>query len=148
MKKPGYLLLFIILSIVFTGCSLKESPEKAVNHIIETYNTKNIIEFWERSLPEDRFAVSKSMINNISNTDLFTLMGFALNRDNVTADNITAEEYFYAMFKLVLGSKEMELKNLEKINDNKYNANILVGEKQAVIPLIRENGRWYMKMEN
>ena len=41
----------------------------------------------------------------------------------------------------------MELKSLDKIDDNTYTATILIGEKQAVMPLRKENDKWYMQVE-
>lgn len=145
-----YILVFlhiIIFSLILSGCSKTDTPEKAVNEIIEAYNTKNIEVFWDRTMPSDKYAISKNMLENIENRDLFEMMGYVLEKDNVTPDNITAEEYLYGTFKVILGDKEMELKSLEKIDDNTYTATILIGEKQAVMPLRKENDKWYMQVE-
>ena len=98
-------------------------------------------------MPSDKYAISKNMLENIENRDLFEMMGYVLEKDNVTPDNITAEEYLYGTFKVILGDNEMELKSLDKIDDNTYTATILIGEKQAVMPLRKENDKWYMQVE-
>ena len=75
------------------------------------------------------------------------MLGYALDKDNMTAENISAEEYLYGIFKVVLGDKSMELINVEQIDENTYNANIRLGEKIAIMPLVLVNNKWYMKIQ-
>ncbi len=142
-----YVILVLLISSFLTACSKNDTPDKAVNEIITAYNNADIETLWNRTLPSNRFAVSKNMIENIDNRDLFDMMGFALNKDNATVDNFTAEEFLYGTFRVILGDKEMELNNIEKVNDNTYTANIKIGEKTAVMPLRKENNMWYMQIE-
>ena len=41
----------------------------------------------------------------------------------------------------------MELINVERIDENTYNANIRLGEKIAIMPLVLVNNKWYMKIQ-
>ena len=132
---------------MLSGCFNKNSPEYAVNEIIKYYNNGDFMSFWNMVLPEERYAVSSNMVANIENYDLFSLMAYALNKDNVTPDNLSSEEYLYGSFKIILGDKDMELVSLEKIDDTTYTADVKLGEKYAVIPLKLFEGRWYMKIE-
>ena len=98
-------------------------------------------------VPEDRYAVSSNMAANIDNYDLFSIMAYALNKENITPDNLSSEEYLFGSFKIILGDKDMELVSLEKIDDTTYSASVKLGEKYAVIPLKRVDSRWYMKIK-
>lgn len=142
-------LLLICISFLLFSCSSNQSdtPEKAVSEIISCYNNDDINCLWNRIDPKDKYTVSKNMINNINNNDLFILMGYALNKDNLTIDNITAEEYLFASFKIILGDRDMELSDIDKIDETTYSANIKVGEKTAVMPLKLIDNKWYMKLK-
>ena len=52
-------------------------------------------------LPEERYTVSSYMAANIDNYDLFNIMSYALNKDNITPDNLSSEEYLYGSFKII-----------------------------------------------
>lgn len=145
-----YTLLIICINfILLSACMNKQedTPEKAVSEIISCYNNNDIDCFWQRIAPNDKFFVSKNMVDNINNDDLFTLMGYALNKDNLTINNITAEEYLFGSFKVILGDKDMELDKLEKIGETTCFANIKVGEKTAVMPVTFIDNKWYMNIK-
>lgn len=137
----------IILFLVFSGCSNKNSPEYAVNEIIKYYNNGDVLSFWNMVVPEEKYAVSSNMAANIDNYDLFSIMAYALNKDNITPDNLSSEEYLYGSFKIILGDKDMEFVSLEKIDDTTYYGSVKLGEKYAVIPLKLVDGKWYMKIK-
>lgn len=144
------LLIFFLLSLQFLvvlGCSDRNSPEYAVNEIIKYYNNGDTVSFWNMVVPEERYAVSSNMAANIDNYDLFSIMSYALNKDNITPDNLSSEEYLYGSFKIILGDKDMEFVSIEEIDDTTYSANVKLGEKYAVIPLKLVDGRWYMKIK-
>lgn len=150
MKIKILYFLFICMNIILlASCSEKkyENPEHAAEEIITYYNTGDIHNFWARTLPKDRYAISKNMVENINNQDLFVMMGYALDKDNMTADNISAEEYLYGIFKVILGDRSMELINVEMIDENTYIANIRLGEKTAVMPLKLLNDKWYIQLQ-
>lgn len=143
------LLIFFLLSLQFLvvlGCSDRNSPEYAVNEIIKYYNNGDAVSFWDMVVPEERYAVSSNMAANIDNYDLFSIMAYALNKDNITPDNLSSEEYLYGSFKIILGDKDMEFVSIEEIDDTTYSANVKLGEKYAVIPLKLVDGKWYMKI--
>ena len=98
MKRIILLLIISFTFVFLSGCKNNnkniDTPEKAVNEIISCYNNGDFNCMWQRVLPKDKYAVSQNIINNINNNDLFILMGYALNKDNLTSDNITSEEYF------------------------------------------------------
>ena len=137
----------IILFLVFSGCSNKNSPEYAVNEIIKYYNNGDVLSFWNMVVPEEKYAVSSNMAANIDNYDLFSIMAYALNKDNITPDNLSSEDYLYGSFKIILGDKDMEFVSLEKIDDTTYYGSVKLGEKYAVIPLKLVDGKWYMKIK-
>lgn len=145
-KKLFLCFLLITQFLIVSGCSNKNSPEHAVNEIIEFYNNGDIPAFWNMVLPEERYTVSSYMAANIDNYDLFNIMSYALNKDNITPDNLSSEEYLYGSFKIILGDKDMEFISMEKIDDTTYYVDVKLGEKYAVIPLKLANGRWYMKI--
>lgn len=143
------LLIFFLLSLQFLvvlGCSDRNSPEYAVNEIIKYYNNGDAVSFWNMVVPEERYAVSSNMAANIDNYDLFSIMSYALKKDNITPDNLSSEEYLYGSFKIILGDKDMEFVSIEEIDDTTYSANVKLGEKYAVIPLKLVDGKWYMKI--
>lgn len=143
------LLIFFLLSLQFLvvlGCSDRNSPEYAVNEIIKYYNNGDAVSFWNMVVPEERYAVSSNMAANIDNYDLFSIMAYALNKDNISPDNLSSEEYLYGSFKIILGDKDMEFVSIEEIDDTTYSANVKLGEKYAVIPLKLVDGKWYMKI--
>lgn len=143
------LLIFFLLSLQFLvvlGCSDRNSPEYAVNEIIKYYNNGDALSFWNMVVPEERYAVSSNMAANIDNYDLFSIMAYALNKDNISPDNLSSEEYLYGSFKIILGDKDMEFVSIEEIDDTTYSANVKLGEKYAVIPLKLVDGKWYMKI--
>lgn len=143
------LLIFFLLSLQFLvvlGCSDRNSPEYAVNEIIKYYNNGDAVSFWNMVVPEERYAVSSNMAANIENYDLFSIMSYALKKDNITPDNLSSEEYLYGSFKIILGDKDMEFVSIEEIDDTTYSANVKLGEKYAVIPLKLVDGKWYMKI--
>lgn len=146
-KKIFLSFLLIILFLVFSGCSNKNSPEHAVNEIINYYNNGDVSSFWNMVVPEEKYAVSSNMAANIDNYDLFSIMAYALNKDNITPDNLSSEEYLYGSFKIILGDKDMELVSLEKMDDTTYYASVKLGEKYAVIPLKCIDSKWYMKIK-
>lgn len=146
-KKIFLSFLLIILFLVFSGCSNKNSPEHAVNEIINYYNNGDVSSFWNMVVPEEKYAVSSNMAANIDNYDLFSIMAYALNKDNITPDNLSSEEYLYGSFKIILGDKDMELVSLEKMDDTTYYASVKLGEKYAVIPLMCIDSKWYMKIK-
>lgn len=144
------LLIFFLLSLQFLvvlGCSDRNSPEYAVNEIIKYYNNGDAVSFWNMVVPEERYAVSSNMAANIENYDLFSIMSYALKKDNISSDNLSSEEYLYGSFKIILGDKDMEFVSIEEIDDTTYSANVKLGEKYAVIPLKLVDGRWYMKIK-
>lgn len=147
--KIIYFLMMCMGILLAAGCEkdMRESPEHAVEEIIYYYNNGEIHNFWNRILPQDRYSVSKNMIENIYNQDLYVMLGYFLDKDNMTVDNISAEEYLYGIFKVVLGDKSMELINVERIDDNTYTANIRLGEKTAIMPVKFYNDRWYMQLQ-
>lgn len=143
------LLVFFLLSLQFLvvlGCSDRNSPEYAVNEIIKYYNNGDAVSFWNMVVPEERYAVSSNMAANIDNYDLFSIMSYALKKDNISPDNLSSEEYLYGSFKIILGDKDMEFVSIEEIDDTTYSANVKLGEKYAVIPLKLVDGKWYMKI--
>lgn len=143
------LLIFFLLSLQFLvvlGCSDRNSPEYAVNEIIKYYNNGDAVSFWNMVVPEERYAVSSNMAANIDNYDLFSIMSYALKKDNISPDNLSSEEYLYGSFKIILGDKDMEFVSIEEIDDTTYSANVKLGEKYAVIPLKLVYGKWYMKI--
>lgn len=143
------LLIFFLLSLQFLvvlGCSDRNSPEYAVNEIIKYYNNGAAVSFWNMVVPEERYAVSSNMAANIDNYDLFSIMSYALKKDNISPDNLSSEEYLYGSFKIILGDKDMEFVSIEEIDDTTYSANVKLGEKYAVIPLKLVDGKWYMKI--
>lgn len=143
------LLIFFLLSLQFLvvlGCSDRNSPEYAVNEIIKYYNNGDALSFWNMVVPEERYAVSSNMAANIDNYDLFSIMSYALKKDNISSDNLSSEEYLYGSFKIILGDKDMEFVSIEEIDDTTYSANVKLGEKYAVIPLKLVDGKWYMKI--
>lgn len=143
------LLIFFLLSLQFLvvlGCSDRNSPEYAVNEIIKYYNNGDALSFWNMVVPEERYAVSSNMAANIDNYDLFSIMAYALKKDNISPDNLSSEEYLYGSFKIILGDKDMEFVSIEEIDDTTYSANVKLGEKYAVIPLKLVDGKWYMKI--
>lgn len=143
------LLIFFLLSLQFLvvlGCSDRNSPEYAVNEIIKYYNNGDAVSFWNMVVPEERYAVSSNMATNIDNYDLFSIMSYALKKDNISPDNLSSEEYLYGSFKIILGDKDMEFVSIEEIDDTTYSANVKLGEKYAVIPLKLVDGKWYMKI--
>lgn len=143
------LLIFFLLSLQFLvvlGCSDRNSPEYAVNEIIKYYNNGDAVSFWNMVVPEERYAVSSNMAANIDNYDLFSIMSYALKKDNISPDNLSSEEYLYGSFKIILGDKDMEFVSIEEIDDTTYSANVKLGEKYAVIPLKFVDGKWYMKI--
>lgn len=143
------LLIFFLLSLQFLvilGCSDRNSPEYAVNEIIKYYNNGDAVSFWNMVVPEERYAVSSNMAANIDNYDLFSIMSYALKKDNISPDNLSSEEYLYGSFKIILGDKDMEFVSIEEIDDTTYSANVKLGEKYAVIPLKLVDGKWYMKI--
>lgn len=143
------LLIFFLLSLQFLvvlGCSDRNSPEYAVNEIIKYYNNGDAVSFWNMVVPEERYAVSSNMAANIENYDLFSIMSYALKKDNISPDNLSSEEYLYGSFKIILGDKDMEFVSIEEIDDTTYSANVKLGEKYAVIPLKLVDGKWYMKI--
>lgn len=143
------LLIFFLLSLQFLvvlGCSDRNSPEYAVNEIIKYYNNGDALSFWNMVVPEERYAVSSNMAANIDNYDLFSIMSYALKKDNISPDNLSSEEYLYGSFKIILGDKDMEFVSIEEIDDTTYSANVKLGEKYAVIPLKLVDGKWYMKI--
>ena len=143
------LLVFFLLSLQFLvvlGCSDRNSPEYAVNEIIKYYNNGDAVSFWNMVVPEERYAVSSNMAVNIDNYDLFSIMSYALKKDNISPDNLSSEEYLYGSFKIILGDKDMEFVSIEEIDDTTYSANVKLGEKYAVIPLKLVDGKWYMKI--
>lgn len=143
------LLIFFLLSLQFLvvlGCSDRNSPEYAVNEIIKYYNNGDAVSFWNMVVPEERYAVSSNMAANIDNYDLFSIMSYALKKDNISSDNLSSEEYLYGSFKIILGDKDMEFVSIEEIDDTTYSANVKLGEKYAVIPLKLVDGKWYMKI--
>lgn len=144
------LLIFFLLSLQFLvvlGCSDRNSPEYAVNEIIKYYNNGDAVSFWNMVVPEERYAVSSNMAANIDNYDLFSIMSYALKKDNISPDNLSSEEYLYGSFKIILGDKDMEFVSIEEIDDTTYSANVKLGEKYAVIPLKLVDGKWYMKIK-
>lgn len=144
------LLIFFLLSLQFLvvlGCSDRNSPEYAVNEIIKYYNNGDAVSFWNMVVPEERYAVSSNMAANIENYDLFSIMSYALKKDNISPDNLSSEEYLYGSFKIILGDKDMEFVSIEEIDDTTYSANVKLGEKYAVIPLKLVDGKWYMKIK-
>lgn len=144
------LLIFFLLSLQFLvvlGCSDRNSPKYAVNEIIKYYNNGDAVSFWNMVVPEERYAVSSNMAANIDNYDLFSIMSYALNKDNISPDNLSSEEYLYGSFKIILGDKDMEFVSLEKIDDTTYSVSVKLGEKYAVIPLKLVDGKWYMKIK-
>lgn len=145
IRKFCYIFIFIII-FLFYGCS-SNTPEYAVNNIISAYNNKDIESFWNNILPDDRYTVSSSLISNINNQDLFYMIAPVLDKDNVSPDNISAEEYIYGSFRIILGDKDMELIKLNKISDSLYYADIKTGEKQIIMPLKYFNGSWYMSIK-
>ncbi len=146
-KKIVLSSLLSMLFLVFSGCSDKNSPEYAAHEIIKFYNNGDTLSFWNMVVPDDRYAVSSNMAANIDNYDLFSIMAYALNKENITPDNLSSEEYLFGSFKIILGDKDMELVSLEKIDDTTYSASVKLGEKYAVIPLKRVDSRWYMKIK-
>lgn len=150
MKRIILMLIISFTFVFLSGCKNNneniDTPEKAVNEIISCYNDGDFNCMWQRVLPKDKYAVSQNLINNINNNDLFILMGYALNKDNLTSDNITSEEYLYGAFKVVLGDREMELENIEQLDNTTYSANIKLGEKTAVMPFKLFNNKWYMQL--
>lgn len=150
MKRIILLLIISFTFVFLSGCKNNnkniDTPEKAVNEIISCYNDGDFNCMWQRVLPKDKYAVSQNIINNINNNDLFILMGYALNKDNLTSDNITSEEYLYGAFKVVLGDKDMKLENIEQIDNTTYSASIKLGEKTAVMPFKLFNNKWYMQL--
>ena len=143
------LLIFFLLSLQFLvvlGCSDRNSPEYTVNEIIKYYNNGDAVSFWNMVVPEERYAVSSNMAANIDNYDLFSIMSYALKKDNISPDNLSSEEYLYGSFKIILGDKDMEFVSIEEIDDTTYSANVKLGEKYAVIPLKLVDGKWYMKI--
>ena len=143
------LLIFFLLSLQFLvvlGCSDRNSPEYAVNEIIKYYNNGDAVSFFNMLVPEERYAVSSNMAANIDNYDLFSIMSYALKKDNISPDNLSSEEYLYGSFKIILGDKDMEFVSIEEIDDTTYSANVKLGEKYAVIPLKLVDGKWYMKI--
>ena len=143
------LLIFFLLSLQFLvvlGCSDRNSPEYAVNEIIKYYNNGDAVSFWNMVVPEERYAVSSNMAANIDNYDLFSIMSYALKKDNISPDNLSSEEYLYGSFKIILGDKDMEFVSIEEIDDTTYSANVKLGEKYAVIPLKLVDGKWYLKI--
>lgn len=150
MRKILFILLIFILNFyVLAGCkdNKKESPERAVSDIILCYNNEDIMCFWQHIYPKDRYSVSQNIIANINKPDLFTILGYALHKDNVTSDNISAEEYIYGSFKIILGDKEMELSEIEVIDEYNAQAVIKMGEKTAIMPVINDNGKWYIRLK-
>lgn len=144
------LLIFFLLSLQFLvvlGCSDRNSPEYAVNEIIKYYNNGDAVSFWNMVVPEERYAVSSNMAANIDNYDLFSIMSYALKKDNISPDNLSSEEYLYGSFKIILGDKDMEFVSIEEIDDTTYSANVKLGEKYAVIPLKLVDSKWYMKIK-
>ena len=126
------LLIFFLLSLQFLvvlGCSDRNSPEYAVNEIIKYYNNGDAVSFWNMVVPEERYAVSSNMAANIDNYDLFSIMSYALKKDNISPDNLSSEEYLYGSFKIILGDKDMEFVSIEEIDDTTYSANVKLGEK-------------------
>lgn len=150
MKRIILLLIISFTFIFLSGCKKNDTnidtPEKAVNEIISCYNDGDFNCMWQRVLPKDKYVVSQNLINNINNNDLFILMGYALNKDNLTSDNITSEEYLYGSFKVVLGDRDMKLENIEQIDNTTYSASIKLGEKTAVMPFKLFNNKWYMQL--
>lgn len=143
------LLVFFLLSLQFLvvlGCSDRNSPGYAVNEIIKYYNNGDAVSFWNMVVPEERYAVSSNMAANIDNYDLFSIMSYALKKDNISPDNLSSEEYLYGSFKIILGDKDMEFVSIDEIDDTTYSANVKLGEKYAVIPLKLVDGKWYMKI--
>ena len=147
-KKIFFCFIFILQFFVVSGCTSQNSPEYAINNIIKVYNSGDMLSFWEMVVPEERYIVSSNMVANIENNDLFSLLSYVLNKDNITSDNLSSEEYLYGSFKIILGDKDMELVSLEMIDESTYSANVKVGEKYAVIPLKMVEGKWYMKIKN
>lgn len=150
MKRIILLLIISFTFMFLSGCKKNDTnidtPEKAVNEIISCYNEGDFNCMWQRVLPKDKYVVSQNLINNINNNDLFILMGYALNKDNLTSDNITSEEYLYGSFKVVLGDRDMKLENIEQIDNTTYSASIKLGEKTAVMPFKLFNNKWYMQL--
>ncbi len=146
-KKVFLVITLSIQFLIFSGCSNRSSPEYTVNEIIKYYNSGDAVSFWNMVLPEDRYRVSSNMVANIKNYDLFDLMAYALNKDNISPDNLSSEEYLYGCFKIILGDKDMELVSLEEIDETTYSASVKLGEKYAVIPLKLLYGKWYMKIK-
>lgn len=145
IKKLCY--IFVLINIfLFYSCS-SNTPEHTVNNIISAYNNKNIDEFWSMILPDDRYAVSSSLISNINNQDLFYMIAPVLDKDNISSDNISAEEFIYGSFRIILGDKDMELVKLNKVNESLYYADIKTGEKQVIMPLKYSKGSWYMSIK-
>lgn len=148
MYKKIFLCFFLCLHVlIFSSCSNKNSPEYAVNEIIKYYNSGDISSFWNMVLPEERYSVSSNMVSNIENYDLFSIMAYALNKDNITPDNLSSEEYLYGSFKIILGDKDMELVSIDMIDDTTCSAYVKLGEKNAVILLKLFEGSWYMKIK-
>lgn len=146
-KKVFLSFILAIQFLIFSGCSNRKSPEYTVNEIIKYYNNGDAVSFWNMVVPEDRYAVSSNMAANINNDDLYYMLAYALGKDNISADNLSSEEYLYGSFKIILGDKDMELISLEKIDDTTYSASVKLGEKYAVIPLKLVDGIWYMKIK-
>lgn len=142
--------LLLMIFFIFTGCSTnkqEDTPEKAVNEIISCYNSGDIKCFWDRTLPQDRYNVSRNIISNYHNDDLFIIMSAALGVDNITSDNITMEEYLYGSFKIALGDKDLELINIEKQSDTLYTANLKAGVNTVIMNMKLYNRKWYMALQ-
>ncbi len=144
IKKIYFFLILICLFLY--GCLLENKPDNTINTIITAYNNGDIITLWDTILPKDKYSVASSMVSNIDNKDLFYIMSSYLNKDNISISNLSAEEYLYGSFRVILGDKDMELATLEKIDATTYQANIKVGEKSVIIPLKLLDDKWYMQI--
>ena len=84
---------------------------------------------------------------NLKYQDLFYMIAPVLDKDNISSDNISAEEFIYGSFRIILGDKDMELVKLNKANESLYYADIKTGEKQVIMPLKYSKGSWYMSIK-
>ena len=140
-------LLTILSVFMFYACADKaDNPKKAAEDIVEAYNNRDTKRIWERTLPEDKEAVRQNFRENADNLDLMNMMAQASDTENMTADNVTEEEYLFAMFKMIFGKNDMKLINIEQDGVNSAIVNLQIGEKRAIMPLVKQNGFWYMKV--
>lgn len=142
MKK---FIVTLILLFLYSGCSyFQDTPEYAVKNIIDAYNSKNFDYLWENTLPESRNIISKNMLDNQNNSQLYYMISSLFEKDNITYDNITEKEYLYSILKLSIGTKDLELKKLVEESPEKWTAFIKSGANEVIMPIVRKNDKWLM----